>query len=724
MTMVKPGHTSLNMQDISEDLRVVHRHVTKVAPTTIDPETGKVIDMREEGSIDKPVLPEFRKKIVKADDVDQVAGVDADRIAVAVSEDDRTTINNALNLGGRPADDFTAAEEGQKIKRMTTEVTKHYGDDIASIRDELYQLKHALEKNGLVHLTNEHFGYNDTFRNGYLPYEYEELGRPTIDCPAANKIRLDEEAVAKIDEGDYIAIYFRDEEKVDVIQVAEIGPDGQTLTLDEGMTHGNLTKENIIVYKSFGVSRDGNFYFARDVEFKVGDENIWTGLDDDTTTTLYRPVTEEQSSYGYGFRIPETKQGFLTKFQIYTHAIGNPTLTCYIFDEQDIGNFKNPVQAENLYKSGDVNADGEPKMHFFAKSKPVSLDPTLGEHIVTFDFWNADSESYPLIQRKDTPTNRVRYVAVICGTFVDSNNYANIRFIMNSSEEGGDLETNNKVYRYSEQLDTAVASALSHDPKDNNKDMYYAVIMREAIRHEMDAQTRGLYSAIITSPKGMPVSRARLTMRVKREGGLWDANITEPGVYGISERVAFPVEVFNNFPTKKASFRTTDTLGLQDDIRLPMELRTDDKIFTRKPDTIIGSNIVKGSPNNTSIIPAEPIMVKPNDMVYRNAYQVSVKGKLYEYDEEKKKFIVTSQNKVFLKPIAVIPDGCKDKKDVYSDRIIWEGDFRTEAGNPLYFNELELQVFWHKPAFSELNMVANEQMGIIHDLVFSTDRTV
>jgi hypothetical protein len=178
--MVKPGHTSLNMQDISEDLRVVHRHVTKVAPTTIDPETGKVIDMREEGSIDKPVLPEFRKKIVKADDVDQVAGVDADRIAVAVSEDDRTTINNALNLGGRPADDFTSAEEGQKIKRMTTEVTKHYGDDIASIRDELYQLKHALEKNGLVHLTNEHFGYNDTFRNGYLPYEYEELGRPTI----------------------------------------------------------------------------------------------------------------------------------------------------------------------------------------------------------------------------------------------------------------------------------------------------------------------------------------------------------------------------------------------------------------------------------------------------------------------------------------------------------------------------------------------------------------
>jgi len=722
--MIKPGHTSLNMEDISEDLRVVHRHVTKVAPAVTNPVTGAETFMRQDGDINKPVLPNYRNKIIKADDVDLVAGIEAERTAVAVSKDNRTTINNAMHLNGHSADDFTTAEKGKKMEEATEQVTRHYGDDIASIRDELYQLKHALEKNGLIHLTNEHFGYNDTFRNGYKPYEYEELGRPTIDCPSADKIRLDEEAVKKLDEGDFIAIYFRDEEKVDVVQVSSIGPDGQTLTLDEGMTHGNLTKENIIVYKSFGVSRDGNFYFARDVEFKVGDENIWSGLDDDTTVSLYRPVSEEQSSYGYGFRIPESKHGFLTKFQIYAHAIGTPTLTCYIFDEQDIGNFKNPVQAENLYKSGDVNADGEPKMHFFAKSNPVNLDPTLGEHIVTFDFWNAETESYPLVMRKDTPTNRVRYVAVICGTFVDDNNYANVRFIMNAGGTGGDLETNNKVYRYTEQLDTSVTPALSHNTEDDGKDMYYAIIMREAIEHEMDAQNRGLYSAIVTSPKGMPVSRARLTMRIKREGGLWDANITEPNIYGISERVSFPAEVFKNFPARKASFRTTDTLGLQDDIRLPMELRSAAGVYTKKPDTIIGNNIVKGTPNTTSIVPSEPIIVKPDDMVYRNAYQVSVKGKMYEYDASKKQFVVTSQNKIYLKPIAVIPDGCKDKKDVYSDRIIWEGDFRTKEGKPLYFNELELQVFWHKPAFSELTAVAKEQMGVIHDLVFSTDRTV
>lgn len=722
--MIKPGHTSLNMEDISEDLRVVHRHIAKVAPSTTDPNTGAEVFMRQDGDINKPVLPNYRNKIVKADDVDLVGGIEAGRIAVAVSKDNRTTIDNAMKLNGHPAEDFTTAEKGRKMEEATEQVTLHYGNDIASIRDELYQLKHALEKNGLIHLTNEHFGYNDTFRNGHKPYEYEELGRPTIDCPSADKIRLDEEAVKKLDVGDFIAIYFRDEEKVDVVQIASIGADGQTLTLDEGMTHGNMTKENIIVYKSYGVSRDGNFYFARDVEFKVGDENIWTGLDDDTTVSLYRPVSEEQSSYGYGFRIPESKQGFLTKFQIYAHAIGTPTLTCYIFDEQDIGNFKNPVQAENLYKSGDVNADGEPKMHFFAKSNPVNLDPTLGEHIVTFDFWNAESESYPLVMRKDTPTNRVRYVAVICGTFVDDNNYANVRFIMNAGGKGGDLETNNKVYRYTEQLDTSVTPALSHNTEDDGKDMYYAVIMREAIEHEMDAQNRGLYSAIITSPKGMPVSRARLTMRIKREGGLWDANISEPNVYGISERVSFPTEVFKNFPERKASFRTADTLGLQDDIRLPMELRNTAGVYTRKPDTIIGNNIVKGTPNTTSIVPSEPIIVKPDDMVYRNAYQVSVKGKMYEYDANKKQFVVTSQSKVFLKPIAVIPDGCKDKKDVYSDRIIWEGDFRTKEGNPLYFNELELQVFWHKPAFSELTTVATEQMGVIHDLIFSTDRTV
>ena len=153
-----------------------------------------------------------------------------------------------------------------------------------------------------------------------------------------------------------------------------------------------------------------------------------------------------------------------------------------------------------------------------------------------------------------------------------------------------------------------------------------------------------------------------------------------------------------------------------------MELRTG-KVFTEKNKSIIGNNICYAAVNGTTIVPETHVAVYPDDMVYRLGYRISVKGKFYEYDDDKKKYIVSRQKKIYLSPIAVIPDGCKDKKDVYSDRIVWEGDFRDEKGNPLYFNELELQIFWQKPSFSEITAIKTDQMGVIHDLVFSTDRT-
>lgn len=44
------------------------------------------------------IAKNFVTKNDKATDVEQVAGVDAEQIAVAVDKDDRTTVRNALNL--------------------------------------------------------------------------------------------------------------------------------------------------------------------------------------------------------------------------------------------------------------------------------------------------------------------------------------------------------------------------------------------------------------------------------------------------------------------------------------------------------------------------------------------------------------------------------------------------------------------------------------------------
>lgn len=724
MSMIKPGHTSLNMEDVAEDLEVTYRHITKV-PAIGPNEAGQTVDYREGGSLSNPVKSEYRHKIVKADDTDLVAGAKANEVAIATGSGDRTTIRNATLLDNHPASYFMPASDGSNVKEKANTLKENYGADITSLRDELYQLKHTLEKKGLIHVTNEHFGYNDIFRAGYKPYMHEMLGKPTVNCPNRTTIRLSPDAVKNIDAGDFIAIYYKDAEKVEVRQVKSVGSDLETLTLDEAMGSAyNIKKDNIEVYKSYGVSRDGNFYFARDVEYKIGDENIYSGLDDDTVYTYYKPVTKEDSSYGYSFRVPESKLGFFTKFKIWARATGVPTLTCYIIDEQDIGYFRNPLQAERLYKNGDMTADGEAKMHFFAKSQPVNIDPTLGETVVTFDFWDEELEAYPRMTRKDTPTNRVRYVAIICGTFIDQNNFAEIRFLQDQKNLN-DLEINNTVYLYDERTDTSTLSALSTTEELQKSDMYYEVVMREALKNEMDPLNRGLYTAKLECPMGQSVSRARMTLRFAREGGLWDADLAEPGVYGgPTAKGSFNAVCYRNFPDLTGSFPSAIALGVSEKIRKPMELRANTTDLTQDPDMIVGNNLTHGQAMDNMVASTEPLYVRPYDPVYRNAYVISVKGKFYKYNTALQKYEVTSQKKIYLKPIAVIPDGNKETKDVYSDRIIFEGDFTDASGNPMFFNQLEFQVYWERPTFSEIKRIKDSQMGIIHDLVFSTDRAV
>ena len=730
MGMIKPGHTSLNMDDIAEDLQIVHRHVTKLPP--YDPylkdNNGNPVQIREDGSINKPVLKEHWSKIMKADDVDLVAGIKAEQIAIAISEDNRTTIDNANHLDGHDIDWFMTAEEGHSVADKEKKIVQNFGNDITDLRNELYELKHELEKRGVIRDTWQRMGYNDIFRNGYKPYEYELIGEPAQDCPNRRTIILPADSASKIDVGDFISVYFRDVEKVNVRQVERIEPDGETIILDEALdAQYDIMPTNMQIYKSAGVSKDGNFYFARDVKIAPGDKEIYTGLDDDTSYKFRRPVKDEDSSYAYSFRIPEYKLGFLTEFSIMARAIGNPTLTCYIIDEADRNYFKNPQQAQKLYETGELDADGEPKMHFFAKSAPLQLDPTLGQTVYNFNFWNTDLEKYPLVSRKDSPTYRVRYLAIVCGTYIDKNNYADIYFLQNKKTDGsmGDLELNNTVYYYTEQVDDSLDKAFSTDEKLNASDMFYGVILREPVVNDLEPYPRGLYSAKIRCSYPEGISRARLMMRFAREGGLWEAKLDEEGVYGAGTNQAnFEIVNKKMMPHQQTPLLSAVTLSLANKIRKPMELRTDAADVWQTPQLVVGNNLVEGTASGAVATPMQPTLVSPEDMVYRNAFIISVKGKRWEYDAALQKYTIRDKAKIYLHPVAVIRDGVKYNKDVYSDRVIWEGDFTDDQGNAKFFNELEIQVYWENTGLSDSVAIRKMQMGIIHDFVFSTDKAV
>ena len=742
MTMVKPGHTSLNMSDISEDLVVEYHHVTKLEP-----------QYRENTSMNDPVALNYRNMIIKADDVDLVAGVKADKTAVAIDSNHRDTVNNALHLNGYGSDHFMSSSDGKDLTDRTNKTIINYGKDITDLRNEVYEIKHALEKQGLITNTYQRMGYNDVFRNGYKPYEYEPIGEIIADCPNYRTLILPNDSVETLDENDFIAIYFVNTKNVNVRQIKEIKADIETIVLDESMdTSENILLGNVIVYKSMGVSQDGNFYFAKQAETIPSDIIMYTGFDDDTAADSLLIIQRDGLGYANTFRIPEKKLGFLHDFSVIAEVKGTPTLMCVVIDAADIKYFKNPEQALKLYESGELDSEGEPKMHFFAKSNPVSLT-TAAQRKVTFDFFDSSKDSYPLISRKDNPVDNtvVRYCAMIFAQDADQDNAVKLYAVYNRNHDDEnvvDIQTRNMLCKYKEQRDSATHSTIYTQTEINNYsttsvagiqsreeldvqayddnldkyDMYYEVSLREPIENNMVPYKRGLYSARIKSAYPEGISRARLMLRFSREGGCWNAEVAENTMCGPSTTNGSVKCVCKSDPSRTK----TSYLGVYNDIRKPIEKRDPNILsdLTMKPDMIIGNNITSGNSNGEVVTVDDNIMVIPDDMVYRNAYIVSVKGKRYEYSERTKTYEVVDSKKIYLEPVAVIRDGVKKKGDTYSDRIIFEGDFTNVNGDAVFYNDLELQIYWEESNFSEIEAVKQTQMGIIHDLVFSTDRGV
>lgn len=742
MTMVKPGHTSLNMSDISEDLVVEYHHVTKLEPK-----------YRENTSMNDPVAINYRNMIIKADDVDLVAGVKADKTAVAIDSNHRDTVNNALHLNGYDSDHFMSSSDGKDLTDRTNKTIINYGKDITDLRNEVYEIKHALEKQGLITNTYQRMGYNDVFRNGYKPYEYEPIGEIIADCPNYKTLILPNDSVETLDENDFIAIYFVNTKNVNVRQIKEIKADRETIVLDESMdTSENILLGNVIVYKSIGVSQDGNFYFAKQAETIPSDIIMYTGFDDDTAADSLLIIQRDGLGYANTFRIPEKKLGFLHDFSVIAEVKGTPTLMCVVIDAADIKYFKNPEQALKLYESGELDSEGEPKMHFFAKSNPVSLT-TAAQRKVTFDFFDSSKDSYPLVSRKDNPVDNtvVRYCAMIFAQDADQDNAVKLYAVYNRNHDDEnvvDIQTRNMLCKYKEQRDSATHSTVYTQTEINNYsttsvagiqsreeldvqayddnldkyDMYYEVSLREPIENQMVPYKRGLYSARIKSAYPEGISRARLMLRFSREGGCWNAEVAENTMCGPSTTNGSVKCVCKSDPSRTK----TSYLGVYNDIRKPIEKRDPNILsdLTMKPDMIIGNNITSGNSNGEVVTVDNNIMVIPDDMVYRNAYVVSVKGKRYEYSEITQTYEVVDSKKIYLTPVAVIRDGVKKKGDTYSDRVIFEGDFTNIDGDAVFYNDLELQIYWEESNFSEIKAVMQTQMGIIHDLVFSTDRSV
>lgn len=721
MSLIKPGHTSLNMDDIAEDLQIVHRHIAKL-------DVGK----RKDKSIEKPVLPDYFKDIQKADDTDLVAGVDAKNIAVAVSQDNRTTIDNANHFKGHNWEEVMTKTEGSDLQDRTNTSIVNYRNDIKEIRDEVYQLRAELAKSGVAVGYKPYAGFYDMFRNHQPMHEADFVAKATANSADQYTIKVEDVLFSRFAAGDKVLVKSLINGSTALVGIEKKEPDGMTIKFDRA-TGFNIAKDKCVLYKTKGNIINGTFTFGEITPERPGKKEFYSCLDDDTFR-VRRTITAKHAGFGYTFRIPENLQkNYLSKIDIQVKKFGNPgALMCYVIDERDIPRWKNAAQA-----IADNDKIGEKysttKFNFFAKSQPLDIDAAMGEHRAHFTFYDptagelvpvsredmtaseynaltADEQaaleangvimkrnqsSYPLLNEVDNTDHKVRYCMIIETLGADANNNYSVVFLQNRDPEGrfGDLQLNNKTYTYAAKEETSTDEALLTDAVTNSADLYYGITLVEAVHEAFTPYDDGVYSAQFTLHEPIEVTSGRLMLRIAREGLYTvDANgsstIGDMGDGGVIAAKGKTNDDVNGFSSSKGN---QIVVGTQ----------------IRKVAAVAGEKLTVET----------GLHVEAGDPVYPIGYKVAINARLKQWNPAVCKTEIKDVARYELPLTAVMPDQYK-VNDTISDRLIFEADFLGKTGELRKFNDFEIQITWEKTC---KDMAVNFA-GRIYDLALSLDR--
>lgn len=645
----------------------------------------------------------------KAQDTEKVGGIPAERIAVAVSDEDRTTVENALMLGGVPSTEYMTTTQGGSLALKQERVAENYGTELQNLMDELYTLRQELSKKGIIEDRGEYVGYTDIFRTNSVKHVDAAIAEAIPVETSDRDVLFIEDSIAfnSLNQYDYVVVVGQISTEIQeckIAQVKEKDDNEKTITLDSPLGE-NMWNSQLTLYWSRGVNDEGMFKFARKAEDVPSSEENHTGLSDDTYKIM-KHITAPETGYGYSFRIPKEKQGFVTSFEICAKAYGSPgALKCYLIDDRDVETFKNPIQAYDEYQAS--LTDLTDTFHFFAESRPLTLGSEYGRRYIKFDFLQEDN-SYPLMPMDDDST--VRYVAIIECLDCDRNNYYDVQFLQHRDSNGqlNDLELNNTTYTYSRQLDNSRKKALLTDEDINASDMYYHIITRSVIENEIEPEKEGLYT-FHASTKDL-TNKIRVMLRVKKEGA-YKANTEsgQPRVYTGSYLKLYNSNMDN-------SIKTISELYLHNSIYKPLELRRNEADISTNVPVIIGNNITElTGRNENSITLATPILASNNDDVYRMAYQICVKARKVTFQNGVQS---ATEYRHFVVPLKEVFKDYHTYDKEASARIIFEADL-FEDEEIINYNDFIVQIYWSNRDMSDYLDIRKSQMGAIKDIVVS-----
>lgn len=634
----------------------------------------------------------FSSKEDIAKDTSKVGGTNSDLIAIAATNDvgalvkDRETIKNALNLAGTPASEYMTRTDGARIEDFGTNVSEVFANEFAQLRDEVYQMRGELTRQGLLTEYGPYAGFQDFFRVGDKKYQVDSLGGIAQNSTSSVNVNtLYPERPEAFKVGDWFIIHKIAQNSNFLVRVTK--NQNQEITFERtgnaaGIPSSGIEVGNVELFKFLGEYNKGSFSFSKVVENALTNKERHTMLNDDSRPKM-EMIEASNSGYAASFNVPELVGGALKSFSVMARSVGSPGgLTCYVLEDRD----------ENLVdiKSLEIEEVG-PTKRVKAKSNliPASKAALPSPTTIEFDFQNPIDGSYPLIAGK------TRYLFVVVAQQSNSGGDRwEVQFSKSAYDTSNvDLQTNNKAYHYK--------GLEGFTPLTTVGDLIFTLTTIEVKKNDESPYEEGLYtSEPISSNSEAGVSRARLTMRINREGNFISEESGTVGNGGVISILHDPAIGNGAVPSD---------LGI----------RGGDKI-------IVGTNIRTATTDSRSmqITMDKGLYVDHQASIYRMGYRVFLRAYKKVWNPTTFTFDESNHQLVEMPLIAVMPDRFHVKEN-YSDRLVFECEFRDEDTKLTKdVNMFELQVVWSSHISRDAMVTNPDLIGRIYDLTLSLDRTL
>lgn len=664
--------------------------------------------------------------------------VSAKRLALAYlpqdgSNVDRNTVKNAMQLGGIDASEYYSSNSGAAAENKTAKIIEQFGADISDLKAQYTQLMNLLSKKGIIDNLRPWAGFYDTFRTTYPVHQNTYLATAFVDSQAQNMIRVKDEEIGYFSEGDYVVVVNGDDltniANRKLLRIDKIT--GSTMIF-EGYTGFSIKAEQTRVYRSLGSVNKNSYEFGFTQSSYAGEKEIYTGVDDDNFR-IRRKIKASNTGYATTFRInPSRANGassyFLSNIEIAAKKIGSPgDLKCYIINAARIDEFESPQQARD---TGII----------LAESQPLSMENKTGETIVAFDFFN--DGQYALLENIDqgvgTDAGRTRFCMIIEALEADSDNYYELLFLQHYDETTNtltDLQLNNILYEYAEEPSLTAAATdnfktLNTDANINNADLFYGITLRPVEEGTFSAVAEGLYSAAFKTYEPIRASKAKLTLRVAREGMFTVTSTSADSSNDVKDKGTVKY-------IEDISYRDNSEKNLSIDGFAVLSDSGEDHNRL----IVIGSNVYEiERVNGDSIVIKGGGHIEPGDPIYPLSYTAYLTCSNKQWDAETQSYkIVGDPVSVPLKTISVQPCYFEPERDIMikmsedetadetirakfrkklamSDNLVFE----AELSDSREFNNFQLQIYWRSMA----NKSSSSFAGRIYDLSVSLDRAI